>query len=269
MTHGIGEHSGRHQFMASYFSQFANVCQWDLRGHGKSSGDRAYVADFFSFTKDLMEVLKFLKNDFKINKFILFAHSMGSLITCDFMQNYAAIPGNIIDEKKFYPQLVFVSSPPVQPAGLVGALVRKIPTYWIHLLANLDKSFKIAGLLDIFYLSHDVRVFEDYLKDPLNSTKLHTKLLFQLIKRSRLVFSRPLNIKCDLHSVVGNKDTLVNYKDVVDYFKHYEQNCKITVVDEGYHELHNEVERIRNVYMKVVQESIIEKLKNLDSSVAL
>jgi len=263
MTHGVGEHSGRHHHIATYFSQHANVCLYDLRGHGKSSGERAFINDFFSFTKDLMVVLKYLRDEFKMQRFILYGHSMGALITADFMQNYKQVHGNIISkEEKFYPDLIFLSAPPVEPEGWVGMFVKKIPQYWINIFANLHYSVKVAGLVDIYYLSHDVRVFEDYLKDPLNSTKLHTKLLLQLVKRARLVFSKPLNVDCELHVVVGTKDRLVSHKDVIEYFQKMEAHAQVHIIDEGYHELHNEIERIRSKYMAVLQSTIIRLLKS-------
>jgi acylglycerol lipase len=263
MTHGVGEHSGRHHHVAAFFSQFANVCLYDLRGHGKSSGERAFVNDFFSFSRDLMEVVSFLKEEFKMSNFILYAHSMGALVTCDFMQNHKLIKSDVLNkEAGFYPAMVFLSAPPVQPAGWVGGVVKRIPQYWLNVLASFNKSAKIAGILDIFYLSHDVRVFEDYLKDPLNSTKLHTKLLLQIVKRARIVFSRALAMECPVHVVVGTKDRLVGHKDVIDYFHRLEPSAHMHVVDEGYHELHNEVERIRVKFMNILQDSIIKFIKS-------
>lgn len=263
MTHGIGEHSGRHQHVATFFSQYANVCLYDLRGHGKSSGERAHVNDFFSFSKDLMAIISYLKDEFKMTNFILYGHSMGALITSDFIQNHKLIrPDFLSKNNNFYPSLVFLSAPPVQPAGWIGSLVKKIPQYWLNILAGFNRSTKVAGLVDIFYLSHDVRVFEDYLKDPLNSTKLHTKLLLQLVKRARLVFGRPLAAECNIHVVIGTKDRLVSYKDVVDYFHRFEPSAELHVIDEGYHELHNEVERIRVKHTNVLQETIIKLIKS-------
>lgn len=262
ITHGIGEHSGRHHHVAAYLSQYANVCLYDLRGHGKSSGERAFINDFFSFAKDLTVIIKYLKEEFKMSQFILYGHSMGSLITCDFIQNYKLIDSNLFSEGNCnYPLMVFVSAPPVEPAGWAGSLVRKIPQYWLNVLAGFNKSTKIAGLIDIFYLSHDVRVFEDYLKDPLNSTKLHTKLLFQLVRRSRIVFSRPLGVECKMHVVVGTKDRLVSHKSAMEYFHKMEPKAEIHVVDEGYHELHNEVERIRAKFFNVINETIIKTIR--------
>jgi acylglycerol lipase len=263
MTHGIGEHSGRHQHVATYFSQFANVCLYDLRGHGKSSGERAYVNDFFSYSRDLMGIISYLKEEFKMMHFILYGHSMGGLITCDFIQNHKLLKSDLIKkEQGFYPAMVFLSAPAVQPAGWVGSLVKKVPQYWLNLLAGLNRSTKVPGLVDIFYLSHDVRVFEDYLKDPLNSTKLHTKLLLQLVKRARIVFSRPLAVECKVHVVVGTKDRLVNHKDIIDYFHRFEPDAELHVIDEGYHELHNEVERIRVKHTNVLLETIIKFIKS-------
>ena len=33
-VHGIGEHLGRHNYLTKLFSQYFNICQFDLRGQG-------------------------------------------------------------------------------------------------------------------------------------------------------------------------------------------------------------------------------------------
>jgi alpha-beta hydrolase superfamily lysophospholipase len=255
MTHGIGEHSGRHHELAEFLSTKANICLYDLRGHGKSSGERAHVHDFFYYSRDLMEVLKFLQSQFSMKKFYLYGHSMGALVVSDFMQNHELMSSNILKIGQFYPERVFLSAPPIEPAGWLGGVVRKIPTYWLNVLAGIESSFKVAGLVDIYYLSHDVRVFEQYLKDPLNSTKLHSKLLLQITKRSRQVFSRPLLIYCPLFVIVGTKDRLVSCKKIQEYFTTVESKADLAVIEDGYHELHNEIDRYKVQFYEVVKKA--------------
>ena len=45
-THGLGEHLGRHNYLHGLFSNNFNIFQYDLRGHGRSEGKRAYIKDF-------------------------------------------------------------------------------------------------------------------------------------------------------------------------------------------------------------------------------
>ena len=103
VTHGLGEHRQRYQFIYELFSQHFNICTYDLRGHGESTGKRAYIKDFNEFTRDLDQVLDFLELNYTMEKFSLFGHSMGGLITASFIQQN--------HKSKRYPEKVFLSSP--------------------------------------------------------------------------------------------------------------------------------------------------------------
>ncbi len=103
VTHGMGEHCGRHQYMYKLFSQYFNICLYDLRGHGKSSGKRAYIDSFKDYVRDLGDILEFLRDTYAMDEYVLFGHSMGGLITASFMQNEVS--------DNLYPVKVFLSAP--------------------------------------------------------------------------------------------------------------------------------------------------------------
>ena len=53
IVHGICEHSGRYAHVVSRFNSWGySVYRYDLRGHGRSQGDRAYVEDYQLFIDD-------------------------------------------------------------------------------------------------------------------------------------------------------------------------------------------------------------------------
>ena len=247
VTHGLGEHSGRHEHILKLFSQNFNIAIYDLRGHGRSGGKRAYVEDFGHFSKDLQCVIDYLKKDFSMTNFTLFGHSMGGLITANYMQNYA--------QKDFYPTSVYLSSPAVAAPGLMGPLFANSPKFLLDTLSK-SPSIPLSGILDLKKLSHDSRIYESYIKDDLNQLKIQLKLFVELLKTARDVFSRPLRIECPLYVSIGTEDALVNAKLVINYFKNVEKNAQIKIIDEGYHELHNEIEKFRKPYQNFVRQSL-------------
>ncbi len=252
ITHGLGEHCERHSYMYEMFAHYFNICLYDLRGHGKSDGKKAYIANFKDYVQDLGEVLDYLQDQYKMDKFVLFGHSMGGLITASYMQNEV--------QQELYPLKVFLSAPAVAPPGKLGRMLDLAPLKVLNLLEDIPVSLPLEGLLDLSRLSHDLRVYENYLTDELNSLKVHTKLIFEILAESRAVFSRPLRVSCDLFCAVGTADGLVDPQSVIKYFSTVEKNAKVFKVKGGYHELHNEIYKYRKQYFQFLKESLLSTL---------
>jgi alpha-beta hydrolase superfamily lysophospholipase len=246
-THGLGEHSGRHDYLDKNFSQYFNICRYDLRGHGESSGEKGNIAKFSDFVNDLESVIKYLKDEYKMDRYYLFAHSMGSLVTSSFLQKRVS--------EKLYPEKVFLSGPPVAGPGILGRMFEKAPYKFTHSLSCISSSIALAGMLDITKLSHDIRVYDNYLRDPLNSLKIHTKLFFNILAEAKDVFSRPLRVTCPLFVAVATADKLISPDSAIEYFSNVESQAHLLKIEGGYHELHNEVEKYRKPYMDFLKES--------------
>ncbi len=242
VTHGIGEHSGRYDFIFNELSHKYNIFCYDLRSHGKSAGKKGNIKDFGVFKKDLNQILLYLKEHFSMKTFSLFGHSMGALIVADYIQSHQTLAGNVLT-KDFYPQKVFLSSPPVAPGGLLGKIVQKTPDFLIKNLAELPYGIGLTDLLNKQDLSHDISVGETYLADPLVLKKLNSRFLFQLVYTGRKVFSEPLNPKCPLYCIVGTEDKIVEPGPLMDYAQLIEPKMELKIIEGGRHELHNEIDR--------------------------
>lgn len=247
VTHGMGEHLGRHEYMLKLFSQSFNVAMFDLRGHGRSGGKRGYVEHFEDYLKDLQAVIDFLKKDFSMTRYTLFGHSMGGLITAAYVQNMAS--------KDFYPEKVFLSSPAVGAGGFLGPVLAAAPMFAFEGLSKCP-SLPLAGVLNLRKLSHDSRVYESYIKDEFNVTKMHSKTYWELLRMSRDVFSRPLRCECPLFCSIGTGDVLVHPQLMIKYFTNVEKNAQLKVIEGGYHELHNEIEKFRKPYLNFLRQSL-------------
>lgn len=253
-THGVGEHMGRHQYIPELFGHDFNIFQYDLRGHGRSTGKKAYVENFSDYMEDLKEIIRFLGEKYRMERYVLFGHSMGALITCAFMQNY------VEDER--YPERVIVNAPPCGAHGLLGKVLKMIPEVVFSGAVKIPYSIPLGGLVDLSYLSHDPRTKEDYINDGLDSLKLETKLIFELMKCSQSTFSRPIRSKCPSFATVGSADRVVGAQDVVEYFKTVDKSFNFKVFDGAYHEIHNEIEKYRRPYfdhLKLILSEVLFK----------
>jgi alpha-beta hydrolase superfamily lysophospholipase len=153
IVHGYAEHGERYDHVAKYFNN-ANytVKAFDLRGHGKSEGKRAFIKDFDYYLNDLEVILKEITKDHPdVPKFIL-GHSMGGLIvalaaTKSMLNDF---PNVILSN----PAIDIVSNQPKVLVSLVRFLAKvlpKMPT------TKLDSQF----------ISRDPEVVRKYDNDPL------------------------------------------------------------------------------------------------------
>jgi alpha-beta hydrolase superfamily lysophospholipase len=55
---------------------------------------------------------------------------------------------------------------------------------------------------------------------------------------------------------VGTEDVLVNPEIMIDYFNTIEKKAQIKVIEGGYHELHNEIEKYRKPYLNFLRQSL-------------
>jgi acylglycerol lipase len=247
-SHGIGEHSGRHNYIQTLFGHNFNILQYDLRGHGKSGGKRAFVQNFYDYMKDLQEIVTYLRSHFKMREYVLMGHSMGGLVTAGFVQSFIG--------KEYYPKLIHLSSPCVSVGGLGELPVKFLPTSFFKNLSMIPLGVQVSGLVNLSYLSHDPRVKQDYLNDPLSSLSAHTKLLTNLVTAAKEVFSKPLRPKCPAFVSIGSADKIVSYTECVQYFSLVEKGFKLKVFNEAYHEIHNEVDKYKIPYLDYLKSTI-------------
>ena len=82
LVHGLKAHSGLYAWTASEMANagFA-VFALDLRGHGKSGGERLYAASMSDYIDDVRAVVKRVKMEYRQPLFML-GHSAGGVIAC-------------------------------------------------------------------------------------------------------------------------------------------------------------------------------------------
>ncbi len=234
VTHGVGEHRGRHKYWISDEFKNYNVILYDLRGHGESEGMRGNVKDFDDYLRDLDHVTDFLVSEYGMKEFYLFGHSMGGLITARWIQHRK--------NRALYPKKTVLSAPGAGTVGMLGLITSSIPSLVYKKLTCLP-SHPLGGMLDLTKLSHNPQVFLDYVKDPKNILKVHSHLYFELLSKAQDTFHRPLSPRTPLMVIMGSADGVVSTDLVKKYFDKYEPTAKFVLVKDAYHELYMETEK--------------------------
>lgn len=150
LVHGLGGHSGLFSNAVEFLvPQGYEVYSFDLRGHGRSPGQRGHINSWREFREDLHSFVQSIQQQRSCCPFVLWGHSLGGTIALD----YALQKGEHI-------QAVIASAPAlgkicIAPRKLIlgRALSRIAPRFTLKLgihenLATRDDAILAAYLND-------------------------------------------------------------------------------------------------------------------------
>ncbi|BDR91609.1 alpha/beta hydrolase [Vulcanisaeta souniana] len=241
-VHGFAEHSGRYSNFGSYLSGNGySFCMHDLRGHGLTAGPNnlGYVDSFNLFLNDLENFIELMLKKTGFNSAILFGHSMGGLIVLHYLGRiskgiHAAITSGAA-------AIVNISTGSWLMLSLLNALS---PRYRLNLPINPE------------FLTHDKRVVEEYINDPLVYKKPTARMLHELIKASRDIWKYIGNISVPIMMMHGGEDKVVPPKATQDAFNRLRVSDKVIRIYNGmYHEILNELNK------EIVYKDILDWLR--------
>ena len=89
ISHGMCEHSGRYAAVTQkLFDRGFKVYRYDLRGHGKSEGERGFYSAPDEITEDLHRIVDIASEENPGLKRFLLGYSMGGFAVADFCTRY-------------------------------------------------------------------------------------------------------------------------------------------------------------------------------------
>ncbi|MBF0363810.1 MAG: alpha/beta fold hydrolase [Oligoflexia bacterium] len=264
ITHDFGEHCGRYNNLAKVLNENFNVLTYDLRDHGKSKIKNTPLLNFCQYICDLEEILIFLRDEYRMNQFILLGHSIGALITLGYVQQKQ------FDTNALYPQKIFVSAPPVStklpfainlfsitpltnsiflgPKKRLRSIASKVINLSFSLPMQISLPVAIERIINPNKLTHDTLTSEALIADTLSKKSIDLRLLISMVDYSSRVFSRPINPHVPLAVTFGSKDDFVKIKAIRHYFAAIEKEAHLKAIDGAYHDLHNEISRFKMEY---------------------
>jgi acylglycerol lipase len=192
ICHGFNSHSGYYfwvaeQLVASGFAVYA----LDLRGRGKSDGERYFVEKFDHYLSDLDGLMKIARSREPGLKVFLLGHSAGGVISCVYtLEHQKELAGLICESFAFQ-----VPAPDFALAVLKG-------------LSHLAPHAHVLKL-DTKGFSRDPKVIETMLNDPLLAHEVQPTLTVAEMVRAdeRLKREFPL-FKLPLLIIHGTKDSV-------------------------------------------------------------
>jgi acylglycerol lipase len=155
VTHGLGEHLGRYGHVAEVLTaRGLGVVTWDLRGHGRSSGDRGDAPAYEDLIADMEAVCAAFREEGK--PLFLFAHSMGGQLALRYLQERQPVCAGAVIAS---PWLRLAFNPPWWKLALARlALLTwpRFPQKTGNTWARLSRDFEHLASFPDLHLAHHV-----------------------------------------------------------------------------------------------------------------
>ena len=150
--HGLGDHSGLYPTLVDHLvAEGIAVHAPDLRGNGRSPGQRAYISRWEEFREDLGRFLEVVRREEPGRPLFLLGNSLGGLIVLDFALHH---PGEL--------RGVIAASPPLGRLGVPAPLL-----LLGRVLSRVWPRFSLRTGMDLSGLARDPIVAQTVLADPL------------------------------------------------------------------------------------------------------
>jgi alpha-beta hydrolase superfamily lysophospholipase len=229
LLHGLGEHSGRYAHVGKAFADAGFVLAgFDLRGHGRSGGQRGHFPSFGALMDDIHRYIQEGDERFPGMPVFLYGHSLGGFLVL----NYATYHKNSLKG-------VIATG-----AGLRSpVLEQKVKISLSKVLGSLLPTITISTGLDADGISRDPEVVRAYKEDPLVHDKATLSAARVGIEAVDHAFAHATEFPTPLLIMHGAADRVTYPHGSQEFADLVPENCTLKLWDELYHEIHNEPEQ--------------------------
>jgi alpha-beta hydrolase superfamily lysophospholipase len=229
LVHGIGEHTGRYGYVAGRLTTAGYaVLGFDLRGHGRSAGQRGHTPSFDRLLDDIGLLLERAAQDYPGKPRFLYGHSLGGGLVLNYeLRRHPAIAGVIATS----PSLQQTKPSPAMKIALGRVMYRLAP------------SFSMASGLELAALSRDPQVIRDYQADPLVHELVSARLGIDLIDTGQWALDRAAQFSLPLLLIHGGADRITSPEATRLFASRVPGDVSLHILEGCYHETHNEAEK--------------------------
>jgi len=269
IVHGFTEHSGRYTTVAEELvEQGYAVHALDLPGHGKSSGERVFIENFYDLVIDVLMLATQIGQTHRKRPLFLFGHSMGGAIV-------SLLAGSLGDratsnpvDKQAHPALtatgpradvsdvagpdvagpdvagpdvagIVLSAPAIRVGQNVFPLLRRLASFFGRIAPRL-RLVKLGNGM----LSRDPAVVADFESDPLVFRgRFPVRTGAELLAAMHQVETGAASVELPMLVLQGTGDKVVDPKGARKFHFHASSKDKTLRIYEGlYHDLLHEPE---------------------------
>jgi alpha-beta hydrolase superfamily lysophospholipase len=226
LVHGLGEHSGRYSHVMEYFAEKEiAIVAFDLRGHGKSEGQRGHFPNQYLADDDINRMMRFAKDLIPENEIYGFGQSMGAnLLLAATMRNSFQCKGLVL------------------ASGWFGLAFK--PPAWKVILAKmvnvLAGNIALESEINPNELSNDREVAKNYINDEWVQKKISARLYAIVQNNIAYVFQHAATFKTPVFIYHGSNDKITSGEKSLQLSQLMKNNANFKLFNGLKHECHNE-----------------------------
>ncbi|MEY3403103.1 MAG: Phospholipase YtpA [Cyanobacteriota bacterium] len=240
IVHGLGGHSGLYKTIVEYLlpREYA-VYALDLRGHGRSSGQRGYINTWAEFRDDLQAFLKLIQQQQPGYPIFLLGHSLGGVIALDYTLHYIKDQSTLAGVIGFSPSIGQVGVP--LSRVVLGKLLSRVwPRFSLHI--GLDFS---AG-------SRNQKILDSYTQDKLRHTLATARLSTEFFATVDWIHTHAEKWQVPLLILHGGADRIALPAGSQMFYEKVNYPDKLRIEYPGaYHNLHDDIN-----YLEVITDLV-------------
>jgi acylglycerol lipase len=229
LVHGLGEHIGRYTYMGEFFSAagYAFLAA-DMRGHGKSQGQRGHTPSMEALQEDISTLLDEAQKRLHDTPLFLYGHSLGGTLVLSYCTRL---------------------QPPIRGVISTGPLLRPgfEPPAWKlslgRMMRNLWPTLAMSNELDRDGLSRDPEVVHAYNTDPLVHDRVSARLGIDMLEEGRWLLKNGSDLNVPALLMQGSEDRVCSPQASQEFAQKTESMCTLKLWEGLYHEIHNEPEK--------------------------
>jgi alpha-beta hydrolase superfamily lysophospholipase len=229
LVHGLGEHSGRYSHWAGLLNQAGySVISYDLRGHGKSGGQRGHILSFNDYLNDTDLLVKEARDRYPDAPQFLYGHSLGGIIVTNYvLRRKPKLTGVVVTAL----------------SNKTSLQEQKVKVLLSRILGSVVPKMSMSTGLIPSTISRDPEVEEKYINDPL----VHHQASLSFAKSSldAIAWSEQHASEWTLPVLFmhGEMDKLGYAEGSREFAAKIKGDCTIKIWPGMFHEVHNEPEK--------------------------
>jgi alpha-beta hydrolase superfamily lysophospholipase len=227
VVHGLGEHAGRYERFAEGMAKHGmGTYALDLRGHGKSPGQRGHVDSWSQWTDDVAAFVSHVES-IAGAEVVPVGHSFGGVTLLS-----TVLAGKLPKTRRFV-----VSSPALK-------LKVKVPGWKLTfgpVASKILPKLALTNEVDPKAVSRIPEVVEAYRNDPLVHDKISARLGAEWQDATRDVLARAGQIKIPFLILAGTADALIDPAGSRELHEQAKSMSELRMLEGRFHEPFNDI----------------------------